>query len=197
MTDKQRYIPQGYVQYSPEIGDYPKDLFACYVNLERPHKPTAMFFVGKQSKPKWHYSFATVEAMKKEINQTISRLMSWEDMKAERKEKRKEEKQKFIQNLQVGDLFCYSWGYEQTNVDFFQVTEIKGKKFTIKPIGGKSVEGSGGDYNGMADRVTAVKDSFLKESEHTKTLVKSSLSMPFGILQKTTETEPHYRSWYY
>ena len=30
-------------------------------------------------------------------------------------------------NINVGDLFYSSWGYEQTNVDFFQVVELVGK----------------------------------------------------------------------
>lgn len=31
-------------------------------------------------------------------------------------------------NVKVGDLFCSSWGYEQTNTTFFQVVELVGKK---------------------------------------------------------------------
>lgn len=30
-------------------------------------------------------------------------------------------------NVQVGDIFSASWGYEQTNNDFFQVVEVVGK----------------------------------------------------------------------
>ena len=29
--------------------------------------------------------------------------------------------------IKVGDIFYMSWGYEQTNVDFFRVKELKGK----------------------------------------------------------------------
>ncbi len=29
--------------------------------------------------------------------------------------------------VKIGDLFYTSWGYEQTNVDFFQVVAVKGK----------------------------------------------------------------------
>ena len=98
-------------------------------------------------------------------------------------------------NLKVGDLFSYSWGYDQTNVDFYQLVGIKGKTMTFKAIAGKTVKGSAEDYNGMADRRTAVKDAFLDE-ERYKPLTKRSLSMNFGILSKTTETEAHYCSWY-
>ena len=43
-------------------------------------------------------------------------------VKAEKKTA--EKKNKF--GVQVGDIFCSSWGYEQTNVDFFQVVELVG-----------------------------------------------------------------------
>lgn len=31
-------------------------------------------------------------------------------------------------NVKVGDLFYSSWGYEQTNITFFQIVELVGKK---------------------------------------------------------------------
>lgn len=185
-----RYIPQGYKQFTPDIGDYPKDLFACYVNLER-EKPVAMFFIRKQSKPAWHCSFHNVETLKKEIKDTISRLMSWEEMKEKRKQERKED----VLSVAVGQIYSYSWGYDQTNVDFYQVTEVKKKSFTMKAIGCKSQDNSSSDYNGMADRVIAVKNAFLNE-EHNKPLNKRTLSMPHGSLHLTDEKETHYRSWY-
>ncbi len=36
-----------------------------------------------------------------------------------------EKKNKY--SVQVGDIFCSSWGYEQTNVDFFQVIALVGE----------------------------------------------------------------------
>lgn len=38
----------------------------------------------------------------------------------------------------VGDLFYSSWGYDQTNIDFYQVTAVKGKMIEAAQIGGKS-----------------------------------------------------------
>lgn len=207
MKKRERYIPSGYVEYKPEIGDYPKDLFACYVKISNEVKPrlsaeaipepfyqkfTALFFVGKQSNPNWHYNFPNEEQMKKKINETISRLMSWEDMK----QKRKEERKNAILDVKVGDLLVSSWGYDQTNVDFYQVTEVKGKTFTIKRIAGKSVPGSGADYNGMADMVMPVKDDFLDEEKYPPIKKRSFSLNSYSSLSKTDERQKHYRSWY-
>lgn len=48
--------------------------------------------------------------------------------KAENKPEKKVKAKEFDFNVKVGDLFCSSWGYEQTNVTFFQVVELVGKK---------------------------------------------------------------------
>ena len=41
--------------------------------------------------------------------------------------------------VKVGDVFVESWGYDQTNVDFYQVTKTTKKMVEIKPIAGKTV----------------------------------------------------------
>lgn len=151
-----RYIPQGYTEYKPELGDYPKDLFACYVkidpNAEISYKRfSAIFYIGKQSKANWFYNFPTEEKMKKKINDTISRLMSWEDMKQERKEARKTQ----IAMAGIGSIFYTSWGYNMTNVEFFQVVKETAKTIWVKELG--QVETSTGYLCGTT---VPVSDSF-------------------------------------
>lgn len=54
---------------------------------------------------------------------------------AEGKEEPKEEKEevKPLHSFKVGDLLFSSWGYEQTNVDFYQVVALKGRTMvTVK-----------------------------------------------------------------
>lgn len=48
--------------------------------------------------------------------------------------------------ISIGDMFHTSWGYDQTNVEFFQVVEISpsGKTCQVKQIGSKTVPGSEG-----------------------------------------------------
>jgi hypothetical protein len=38
----------------------------------------------------------------------------------------------------VGDLFYSSWGYDQTNIDFYQVTAVKAKSVEARRIAGNS-----------------------------------------------------------
>lgn len=42
--------------------------------------------------------------------------------------------------VKVGTIFYASWGYDQTNVDFYEVTEIKGTMATIRALCQKDAE---------------------------------------------------------
>lgn len=178
-----RFIPSNYVQYKPNLSGYENDLFECYVRWDN-GKSFAMFFQGKRKDPAWHYCFKNDEEMKKKVNESISQLMSWSDRKQERKEARKNA----VLGVEVGQIYYYSWGYDQTNIDFFQVIDVKGKVFTISAIRGRQTEKSTG--SSMASYVVPVRDAFKGEP-----IVKRSFSMDHGILSLTNETEEHYSSW--
>jgi hypothetical protein len=44
---------------------------------------------------------------------------------------------------QIGDIFVSTWGYDQTNVDFYKVISTTAKTVTVVPIGQKIVEQTG------------------------------------------------------
>lgn len=64
-----------------------------------------------------------------------------------------------VNPYQVGDIFYTSWGYEQTNVNFFQVVEVGKKSVMIREINSEANESG---Y--MSGTKTAVKDSFCGEA---------------------------------
>lgn len=39
--------------------------------------------------------------------------------------------------VELGQVFSYSWGYDQTNVDFYQVVKV-GKSTVVNGFGSKS-----------------------------------------------------------
>lgn len=47
--------------------------------------------------------------------------------------------------MTLGKIFYSSWGYEQTNIDFYKVIGVSksGKSITLQQIGGKVVEHAG------------------------------------------------------
>jgi pimeloyl-ACP methyl ester carboxylesterase len=58
-----------------------------------------------------------------------------ERWRVEQREKRKG----FVHNVVVGDIYRTSWGYDQTNVEFFQAIEVKGKYCILREIESASV----------------------------------------------------------
>jgi hypothetical protein len=69
-------------------------------------------------------------------------------------------------NIKPGDIFYNSWGYEQTNIDFYQVVKTTAKTITIQKI-----KGTSNDYNAhqMSGSKIAVKDAFCGDELIRKT----------------------------
>lgn len=118
---------------------------------------SAMGFGGKRSKPDFNYLFRSKERRDEYVKEYIEGLVK----DAEYKSKRAAEKRNFVHDLKVGSILYSSWGYDQTNIDFYEVVELVGKKSVkILPIG-KAVESS----STGADYVVAIPGSFSKEKE--------------------------------
>lgn len=79
------------------------------------------------------------------------------------KAKARAEALELVASTQVGDVFYSSWGYEQTNVDFYQVVSKKGKQTLVfREI--KEEQNYTGDMNGLT--VPRVNE-FLDDDEYT------------------------------
>ena len=99
-------------------------------------------------------------------------------------------------------MFHYSFGYDQTNCEFYQVVGIKGKYTVImKRIAGQEVEGSAGF---MSCQLKPVKDAFIT-GNMAETITKRvsagyngepRISMPYGGCSRCTEDQSFYSSWY-
>lgn len=178
-----RYIPHGYTQYTPEIGDYPKDLFAVYVDLA---KLSAIFYAKKQSTHTFFNRFRTLDDMKKKINTTISSLMSHEDRIIKRAVERKAPT-----TLKVGDILQASWGYDQTNVDFYLVTKVVGTRTVeLREIGSKVVSGAGSP----CENVVPNPDVFIKDTIYTKRVSNGYVNFSSYKTARKWDGQPCYQT---
>ena len=84
-------------------------------------------FVGKQNKPLWNYYFRNERDRDKEIEKTVDNRRAI----IEYKRKQREERNKFSHSLKVGDILYTSWGYDQTNVDYYQVIKLPSAKMVV------------------------------------------------------------------
>jgi hypothetical protein len=86
------------------------------------NKPCAIGFKAKAGKAFFHHGFANTAAREKTVTKYLADARAAEDRKAEYKAERKQ-----APKLKVGDILVASWGYEQTNIDFYEVVEMVGQ----------------------------------------------------------------------
>ena len=63
-------------------------------------------------------------------------------------------------DIKVGAIFYNSWGYDQTNIDFYQVVSVTAKTVTIREV--RAVDPDM-DYSAMSGKKSAKKDDFCSE----------------------------------
>ena len=129
------------------------------VSFQKYNYLSLIIYKGTSTTPIFNSSFFKSENREKYIEQIKERF----DLINESKLKRREEKKLFTPTVKIGDIFVDSWGYEQTNVNYYQVIELVGEKSVkVQEISKKTVEGSEGN---MSCNILPVKDSFLSDSE--------------------------------
>lgn len=113
----------------------------------------AIAFAAKQNKPLWYHFFQTAERREKEIQETIDGRKKTLAMK----QKIEDERKQFVHDLKVGDILYSSWGYDQTNISWFQVTRVIGKAIEIREIEGKII----GGFDSPSEKVMPVPNHFV------------------------------------
>lgn len=92
--------------------------------------------------------FRSEEERDKWVNKRITALNKAIGDKSELYRRRKEIQETMTaktHGYRTGDILYESWGYDQTNIDFYKVIEVKDKSVTLQPIGGTHVESVGYD----------------------------------------------------
>jgi hypothetical protein len=120
MLDRSFFIPKDYTEKVTRDGIDAE----VYLIDHEGRKPIAMGFGGKRSKPDFHFIFTSTDSRTLHVDRYFENL---ESRKAE-KAKRQAEKTAFEHTLKEGDILYTSWGYDQTNIDYYQVTKLVGKK---------------------------------------------------------------------
>ena len=111
---RESYIPAG----SEQITDAESDA-VIYVYEDEDARPSAVAFHGRAQKPDWHHWFRDKDARSNHIRTFFDKRRTHI---SEREARRQEEKAPH--DFEVGDVLCSTWGYDQTNVDFYEVTRV-------------------------------------------------------------------------
>jgi L-rhamnose mutarotase len=132
------------------------------------------------------------------LEQYLKGLKEQEDKAEKRKEEHKAARQvranEMREKIKVGTLLHYSWGFEQTQCEFYQVVERKGATIKMRPIAGEEVGERA--MHAMSCHYKPVRDSFVGDEVITKRIGPYGIAMDFGTASITREDEKHYCSWY-
>ena len=123
------YIPKNATKVAHKASDA-----VAYVYANEKGQPCARVFYGKQTKPLWSYRFRSEAERAKSISEAFeARKARQEAMKA-----RKADEKAWRHGFEPGDIFRSSWGYDQTNVDYYEVISVTEKMLTVCQIASAS-----------------------------------------------------------
>lgn len=117
-TKRAHYIPEGAIEKKD-----PESSAVVYLH-DYNGKPALVAFSGNRSKPDRNLYYSTEERRDADAIDFIDCVRRSEQLKREQKQARESSPL----GVEVGDILVSSWGYEQTNIDYYQVIKICGKR---------------------------------------------------------------------
>lgn len=141
LAAREFYIPKGARKIAM------KDGAAVFYAFEDGNgNPCARCFIGTAGKPSWGYRFRSEAERARKIGEQISILKRNAEDKAARRAKANAG-----HNWEPGLILVSSWGYEQTNVDFYEVVEVIGKTMVkVEKIGSQVANDSSEGMSSMS-----------------------------------------------
>lgn len=155
-------------------------------------------WLPKGFNPYVNYSFKAKEAMERFFWEKLAQFKGYQKLKSARATARKGTADDF-QKVKVGSIFQFTWGYDQTNQDFFEVVKYQPPFVWIREIGTARVERETG--NNMAMYVRPVQGGFLADGPEQKKKVQFSSGKPYLTMASygwcsLYDNDDAYVSWY-
>ncbi|QKX07746.1 hypothetical protein HN014_22365 (plasmid) [Aquimarina sp. TRL1] len=196
-TDRQINL---YTKNATNIHSFFRENCNCVVyTFERQNKNKkdilALGFKGRSNKKSFFVRFENVERRKKYIEDFFDGVLQRYQSDLQRKKKAKELKTKMADSIKVGTICQGSWGYEQTNREFYQVVAKPSKfKVVIRAISDEIVPNSHGHDSCY---VKPIRDDFSGEEE-TKLITQYGIKIHRSCtVHPCDENGKYYRSWGY
>lgn len=133
MTKEQRVASRlvGYGLPADAVKDFRSSELAEVWTYQQAGALYAIGFWGSSAKASFYNRFRNEGQRDEKIDQFFKSADGWDVRKAAAKA----ERQAAPRGMDVGDVLRSSWGYDQTNIDYYQVTKLIGKsKVEIRAI---------------------------------------------------------------
>ncbi|MEY2152240.1 hypothetical protein AB7849_15150 [Rhodanobacter sp. 115] len=121
----------------------------------------AIAYCGRSAKHSWYIGFRSKDRLDEKMASFAANLQQHEERKTARAAERKKP-----HSLVVGDVLKASWGYDQTNVDYYQVTRVTARCVWVRAIAAES-----SSTGSMQGDCVPRPDVFLKNSKETRHVV--------------------------
>jgi hypothetical protein len=120
-----RFIPPGALKVSDKLSDA-----IAYLYAGSNGAPCARVFYGKQSKPVVAYRYRNAAEREASVIAAFKGRQARTARMAEYAAERKDA----VNPYKVGDVFRSSWGYDQTNINYYQAIKVTTKTVTVREI---------------------------------------------------------------
>jgi len=156
----------------------------------RPSKKARIGYVSV-----FHIQFRSVERMFEHAEQHLAEIEAKRVYKAERAAKKKAATASARNSVIVDDIFVSSWGYEQTQVDAYQVVEkIGNATVVLRPIATAVVAGS---EQFMSQSVRPIYNAFISEDTITKRIGEYGITLnSYSSAYQWDGKREYHNSWY-
>ena len=148
------------------VKTYAKPNGAQYLWLNITREPSKSRF----PKPELNYLYPTQEAAQLAENNFFAKVARIQEKRNENAQAKKEARKNLVNPYQVGQILWDSWGYEQTNIDFYQVVEVKPRSVVIRKIAQDIVESTGW----ASENVKPARNQFIGKPQLKVLTIRSS-----------------------
>jgi len=202
---REQYLPKNATKVLVDDIDEADAVGFVAPNLPGARYPaTYLVFAGKAAKPVCHFAARTLDEAYARVAAKVREIAASVKARAEMKAKWKAEREAGIKacDLKPGDILSRSWGYEQTNVDFYQISRrISATMVEVVKIAASLKPDEGiGPMSGKVVAVpldqTAIDALPAEKRKRCKITGKDTIGVGKGDNATKWDGRPLYCSWY-
>lgn len=168
---------------------------AVFYLYETQGAPAACCFLGKAQKPTWRFRFGSDAARAKHIASAIEGRTA-----AEARTKARRAERNAPHGLEKGVILNTSWGYDQTNVEFYEVVDVPSPCYVVlQEIGQQTANDAPDGYSSMSDhRMPDPENKIGAPFRRKVDMCGKDPSITISSCQRATlwNGKPAYVSWY-
>lgn len=174
---RQNFKPENRASHRRALIGQPADLAATIALedgseifcLDGPRGFILAAFAGKAFRPTWHYRYSTALSRDAAAQSFAEQRRRHAAARAQRQADRRRP-----HSLAIGAVLVSSWGYEQTNVEFYEVIDVRGRNVVLRELA-KNIEHTGYMTGTCTPQSGAyVGEPFVRRATHGNTVSISS-----------------------